>query len=93
MIEELKTQVLSVYFVARPLPLLLAPPEDVILLVCMSSPIYLHNESQHGTTYASRNNGTYDWRNLFPPSSFSCSAFTDSTRSTMSNKLACSAFA
>lgn len=60
------------YFVIRLLPFpfpLLAAPVEVILLVCINSPIY-------------------DCRNLFPPSSFSCSERTISTRSTISSKLA-----
>jgi hypothetical protein len=36
---------------------------------------------------------TYDWRNLLPPSSFSCSDFTISTRSTICNRLCCRALA
>lgn len=36
---------------------------------------------------------TYDWRKALPPSSFSCSAFTESTRSHKDSRLACNCFA
>jgi hypothetical protein len=45
------------------------------------------------TSCMSKSGNTYDWRNALPPSSFSCSALTESTRSHIVSKLAWSCFA
>ena len=45
------------------------------------------------TSYISKSGNTYDWRNALPPSSFSCSALTESTRSHIVSRLAWSCFA
>jgi len=67
------SRILVIYFPTRPLPFL-GGAEDVILDVCMSSPMY-------------------DCKNLLPPSSFSCSLLTVSTRSTIACKLVWSIWA
>ena len=74
-----------------PLFLFLPAPVEVILLVCMSSPMYLLGVRREARGRGQR--ATYDCRNLLPPSSFSCSDLTISTRSTISIRLAWRAFA
>lgn len=82
----------------RPLPFL-GGADDVILDVCMSSPMYLWmglvNHTSRFSQQRQENDEvvTYDCRNLLPPSSFSCSLLTVSTRSTMACRLVCSIWA
>lgn len=83
------------YLEPRLLPLFLGAPVEVILLVCISSPMYLEHRQSCAllVRWSSSCAATHDCRKRFPPSSFSCSDRTDSTRSTMSRRLACSALA
>ena len=79
------------HFVLRPLPLDFDGAVDVILDVCMSSPMYLVRSACVEISFMMKH--THDCKNLFPPSSFSCSFFTVSTRSTIACRLVCSVFA
>lgn len=76
----------------RPLPFDFEGAVEVIFEVCISSPIYLKGLSVNNLIFCS-SMCTYDCRNLLPPSSFSCSLLTVSTRSTMACKLVCRTFA
>lgn len=79
----------------RPLPLAFAAlpaPLEVILLVCINSPMYLNLVSNVALPEIAMTE-THDWRKRLPPSSFSCSFLTTSTRSTISMRLACSCLA
>ena len=71
-------------YLLRPFPFL-EGADEVILEVCMSSPMYLQGVSIQYRVRATVK--THDCKNLLPPSSFSCSLLTSSTRSTIACRL------
>lgn len=78
-------------YLRAPLAFDFAAPAEVSLLVCINSPMYLW--SSLVAAQLCRMGVTYDCRKRLPPSSFSCSDLTVSTRSQISSRLAWRALA